>query len=539
MKRVLHLSDLHLGTEEPGQDRLFDALIQALRGLEADLLVFTGDVFDSSILHPKDTVRRFIELLDRIEPVVGKGTPTLILPGNHDRRELGILYPFNSSLFAELKTALAHRPQIRVLGTRTPFLAEYIELEGFPAHIVAYDSTYLPRGWISAGGVLRQEDLLQVAEHMLDVEDTRPVLFFVHHHMVPTPVTDVGDIDTSGKGAIVSLVVRHLLPALVSNADREELTMTALGAGTALSTLHGLGRAVMVMHGHKHYPTARLLKALQHGEGDLLLLAAGSCGTSESWHSAPKADAPKLWPSFNVIELDGDRVRAESVAFPPEVGPEVWKGRPRVNRRPLVEAVRHGKHFEPDPDGAVKREFVSSLELNEAEIAVEESKDFFDRYDLQVKRRLKSVKDGDLETYREIIEGPSGARLVEARAEGIPVDAGRVPIEVQVPLDGTLEYRLLGGACATMMEASKEYGEGTAFESVGLFNRYRAKVARLSVKLKAAQPDERRPFASVTDLTTGRERAVKLERDETAHVYSVSVTDCPARALLRIWWPLG
>ncbi len=538
MKRILHLSDLHLGSDGEDQTRLFEGLVQAVRGRKADLLVFTGDVFDSSTLEPRETVRRFIELLDRIDPVVGPRTPTLILPGNHDRREFGILTPLNLKLFEQLKAALEPRPYVRVLGCRTPFLAEYVEVESFPAHIVTYDSTYLPRGWLSAGGVLRQEDLLQVAEHMLDTEDQRPVLFLVHHHLVPTPVTDVGDIDTRGKGSMVALVVRHLLPNLVANADREELTMTALGAGTALSTLHGLGRAVMVLHGHKHYPTARLLKGLLPGEGDLLLLAAGSCGTSESWHPAPKTEAPRLWPSFNVIELDGEQVRAESVAFPPEVGPEVWRGRPRVNRRPLVEAVRQGRQWVPDPEGGAPREFIPSLELNQAEVELRESHDFFDRFDLRVFRRLEPAKDGDLDSYHEVVEGPSAARMIEARANGQPVDDGRVPVQLVVPLDGTLEYRLLGGACATVSEASKEYGDGTAFESVSLFNRYRSRVARLTARLGAVG-GTRRPFASVTDLTTGRERAVKLERDEAKGVYTVTVNDCPARTLLRIWWPLA
>ncbi len=537
MKRIVHLSDLHLGSDGDDQARLFEALVQALRGLPADLLAFTGDVFDSSTLEPHETVRAFCGLLDRIDAVVGPHTPTLILPGNHDRRESGILTPLNLKLFQSLKEALKGRPHVRVLGCRTPFLAEYVELENFPAHIVAYDSTYLPRGWLSAGGVLRQEDLLQVAEHMLEEDDGRPLVFLVHHHLVPTPVTDIGDIDTRGKGSLAALAVRFLLPALVANADREELTMTALGAGTALSTLHGLGRAVMVLHGHKHYPTARLLKGLLEGEGDVMLLAAGSCGTSVAWHPAPKTEAPRLWPSFNVIELEGSKVRAESVAFPPEVGPEVWKTRPRVNRRPLAEAQRHGRRWEPDPEGLGRREFTSSLELNEAVVELRESHDFFDRYDLLVRRRLESVRDGDLDTYSEVVEGPSAARMIEARAGGQPVEGGRVPVQLTVPLDGALEYRLLGGACATVGEASKEYGDGTAFESVSLFNRYRARTARLTARLGAL--GERRPFASVADLTTGRERAVKLKRDEAKGEWTVTVADCPARTLLRIWWPLA
>jgi len=34
-----------------------------------------------------------------------------------------------------------------------------------------------------------------------------------------------------------------------------------------------------------------------------------------------------LWPSFNVIDLEGDSLRAQSVAFPPEVDRQVWRRR--------------------------------------------------------------------------------------------------------------------------------------------------------------------------------------------------------------------
>ena len=58
----------------------------------------------------------------------------------------------------------------------------------------------------------------------------KPLLFLVHHHLVPTPITDVGEIDIEGRPALVGLLVKYLLPSVVANADREELTMTALGA---------------------------------------------------------------------------------------------------------------------------------------------------------------------------------------------------------------------------------------------------------------------------------------------------------------------
>ena len=75
----------------------------------------------------------------------------------------------------------------------------------------------------------------------------------------PAPLTDVGVVKVDKTPRLVRWGVEHLLPTLIANADREEMTMTALGAGTSLSTLHALDRAVLVLHGHKHYATARLL----------------------------------------------------------------------------------------------------------------------------------------------------------------------------------------------------------------------------------------------------------------------------------------
>lgn len=92
--------------------------------------------------------------------------------------------------------------------------------------------------------------------------------------------------------------------------------MTALGAGTALSTRHALNRAVLVLHGHKHYATARLLSGITESQGDVMLVSAGSCGTVQSWYPTTAKDAATLWPSFNWIELDPERITTESVSAP-------------------------------------------------------------------------------------------------------------------------------------------------------------------------------------------------------------------------------
>lgn len=533
--RIVHLSDLHLGADDAGQRALFGSLAQALRGHPADLVAFTGDVFDGPELGTP-AIERFEALLDAIDAQVGPKAPTLILPGNHDRRSAGSIWPHNEALFTELKARLAPRSHVQVLGCRAPFLAEVVPLPGFPAHVVAYDSTYLPRGLFSAGGLLRQEDLLQAAEPLLALDDGKPVLFLLHHHLVPTPVTDVGEIVVHGRGRIVQALVKQALPWLVPNADREEITMTALGAGSALTTLHTLGRAVMVLHGHKHYPTARLLKGTGAGEGDVLVLGAGSCGTNEQWAGSTLADAPRLWPSFNVVELEGAAVRAQSVAFPPEVGPEVWETAPRVNKRPLVRARRDGKRWELDDSPVEPKAFGAMLALNEATLSLAPSAQFLDRYDVEVFRRIERAAGSPVTAYHELVEGPS---LAQVERMGAPSRAQGVPADVTLPLDGSAQYRVTGGVCATVAEASSEYREpGTAFEWVGLMNRYRSELARLVVTMKPVDVAAQRPFASVIDLTTGREKAVALERDDAARTYRVEVKQCPARTMLRVYWPL-
>jgi hypothetical protein len=44
-------------------------------------------------------------------------------------------------------------------------------------------------------------------------------------------------------------------------------------------------------------------------------------------------------------------------------------------------------------------------------------------------------------------------------------------------------------------------------------------------------------FGSVTDLTTGRERPADVQA--TPEYWTLTVEDCTARSLLRMYWPLA
>ena len=537
MSLILQLSDLHLlAREDAEQSAILDSLLQALRGeLEAravtiDLVAITGDVFDSASDDPKVATARFDRLFRRLQEALGGDVMTVIVPGNHDRRRGGLFAPHREELFCQLRDVLGSRAFVH--GCRTPFLSALVPQEKYaqPFWVVAYDSSYLPRGLISAGGALRQEDLLYAASRIEDEHPDWPVLFLLHHHLVPTPLTDLGPIQLNDSSAIVRWGVQRLLPALVSHADREELTMTALGAGTAVSTLHTLGRAVIVLHGHKHYATARLLDGVAKGEGDVLIVSAGSSGTAQPWYPTGPNDTARLWPSFNLIELSEQRVSVETISFGWKTGQAT-----RRSRRPLVVAERRGaqwvlQHIERDE--FVRREPL--LELNEARYELEPSWSHGGgRWDSKVERQVQLKKGARLRRYSEIVDGLRDAELRIEGKEGTPA----LPAQLRLDTRGSVRYRLNGGVCRTFAEAMRRHGDHSApFASIALMNRYGSSAARLEVRGIGDRAGD--AFASATDLGTGLEKPMRVKRDSAAGSVTLEHPACPPRTLLRIYWQL-
>src|SRR5882672_9661992 len=190
---LVHLSDLHIVRDAARQalvlDRLVDALgrERAASSAERIVVTITGDVFDSATDPAPELIDTFLRLHARVVAALGGDAPTIVLPGNHDRRRLGLLGPHREGLFRALHDAVDPR-RVFVAGCRTPFLAQIVPApwHGLPAHVITYDSSYLPHGLVGAGGTIRIEDLLQAHARLPD--DGRPVLLFIHHHLIPTPI---------------------------------------------------------------------------------------------------------------------------------------------------------------------------------------------------------------------------------------------------------------------------------------------------------------------------------------------------------------
>jgi hypothetical protein len=525
MTFLVHLSDLHMTRSNSAQTLLFDRLLDALRTerekarSERTTVVITGDVFDSGTDPPAALVDAFLKLHQRMLAILGEAF-TVVLPGNHDRRRFGLIGPNREALFLALHRA-ADPARMHVLGQRTPFLAEVVPAERhhLPAHVVAYDSSYLPSGLVGAGGTFRLEDLLQVHAQLPD--DGRPLLLLVHHHLIPTPVTDISHIDMVGTPRLVRWLVRRALPVLFSHADREELTMTALGAGTALSALHSFRRAVLLLHGHKHVPTARVLRGLEHDSGDLILASAGSAGRSEGVYSSQPNPA-RLWPSFNVVELSDDGVHIEALSFSPK-----RTGRPPI-RRDLVRAQRAGSKWDLKPCVLGVSDAPARVATDEADYTLLQSRTSAERWDFVCERRVVVSGGAKLRRYKDFVHALPPL-LPGSRA------GQRAYRRIDLSLEAPTAHRVSDALCRTLGEAARCYGPGTAFDWVGLLCRYGAQAATL--RLSAPSGEQWQPFASATDLTTGRERPAPIERHDGR--WSVTLLRCAPRTLLRIYWPLS
>ena len=526
MPLLVHLSDLHMALDPTSQSVLFDRLVQTLRQereaapTERVGIVVTGDVFDSATQPAAKAVGDFLDLHARMVDALGGDAPTIVLPGNHDRRALGLLGPNRAKLFRALLDA-ADATRVYVVGRSAPYLAEVVPaaLHRLPFHVIAYDSTYLPNGLVGAGGTLPLEDLLMAHAQLPD--DGRPVLVLTHHHLIPTPLTDVSHIDSSGASRAVRWVLGTVLPALVCYGDREELTMTALGAGTVLSTLHTFGRAVLLLHGHKHVPTARLLAGMSDGCGDLLIASAGSGGLRERVHEAREPDAARLWPSFNLVQFLEHEVQIESIAFSPKPS-----ARPPV-RRQLASARIDGPKWKPNPVTFRVKDPAPRVEIDEAQYLLTPSTLFADRWDLRCERRVELRQGARLKRYVEFVRArPTtlGARV--RRRDGQ---------HVELATNGVTRYEVNGALGRTPTSAARVHGSPTAFEWVGLLCRYGA--ARATLRLSRTNAEGLEPFGSVTDLTIGRERPVRISAADDH--WMLTAGPCAARSLLRIYWPIA
>jgi 3',5'-cyclic AMP phosphodiesterase CpdA len=213
-KKLAHLSDLHMG-RDPGTRRRAEALCARLLADEIDDVLVTGDVTH------RGRAAEWAQFLDVFAPLYDRIT---LVPGNHDRLgdDVAALM-MDGGPEGEGRVDVVDRPGLR---------------------LVRVDSTAPHNRFLVAGhGALCDRLIARCVTALEHVPDDALRVVLLHHHVLPAPVETFPEV----------------LADLVALPFASELPL-----GTRLLE-QLVGRADLVLHGHRHVPGAHELP-----EGDPL-----------------------------------------------------------------------------------------------------------------------------------------------------------------------------------------------------------------------------------------------------------------------------
>jgi Icc protein len=172
--RVAQISDIHCG-ELTFQEAVMRSAVEKINRMQPDVVVVAGDLTAAGY---EWEFEQAADWLGRIE------APTVVLPGNHDSRNVGYLHfeRFFGQRFARHRVAF------------DPERAERLMASGFT--VVSVDSSQpdLDEGHVG------RERYRWIREQYDEPGDVK--IFAIHHHLVPIPgtgrerniITDAGDL---------------------------------------------------------------------------------------------------------------------------------------------------------------------------------------------------------------------------------------------------------------------------------------------------------------------------------------------------------
>jgi 3',5'-cyclic-AMP phosphodiesterase len=172
--RIAHISDMHAG-EVTFQHAVMNRVIDDINTMNPDIVILAGDLTAAGY---EDEYAAAAQIVGRIEP------PMVIIPGNHDARNVGWVHfeHYFGPRFSRFRTAF---PSVR---------AERLRASGFT--VVGVDSSEPD---VNEGRVGRDR-YGWIRSQYQDDDDIK--IFAIHHHLVSIPgtgrerniVTDAGDL---------------------------------------------------------------------------------------------------------------------------------------------------------------------------------------------------------------------------------------------------------------------------------------------------------------------------------------------------------
>ena len=238
---VAQLSDLHCGSPYFDPELLETAVNETI-GVNPDLVVIGGDLTTEGYAAEFRTAQRFLE------PLFERGFTVLVIPGNHDSKNVGYLHFRDTFGVGDVADKGDRAVRLVTPGQNGA--------EAFHVQVVAIDSSKPDL----AEGEVGRERYGWIRDQFSTPADLK--IFVLHHHLVPVPGT-----------------------------GRERNTVW--DAGDVLALLADL-QVDMVLSGHKHVPHVWLL--------DHVLIVNSGTVSSHRLRGYTR-------PSYNVLEVTPDEVK--------------------------------------------------------------------------------------------------------------------------------------------------------------------------------------------------------------------------------------
>jgi 3',5'-cyclic AMP phosphodiesterase CpdA len=252
--RLLHVSDLHVGTHEDGE--IERALGRLVERLEPEIVVASGDLAHRG---RRAQLERAAELLRSLGP------PVLAVPGNHD-------LPYTPTRLVRPWAEFE-----RVWETTEPTASS-------PAlHVVGLNSA---RPFRQQGGALSRAQLERAAERLAAAEAGALRVAVLHHHLIGAPWRAARKRPVSHRNRVLRTLVDagadlilagHIHQAAVSErhdfevvGDEARTAVVAIAPGLGQPRPHRLGEA-RGLHLHEADADAIVVRTFRWSRGDWTL----------------------------------------------------------------------------------------------------------------------------------------------------------------------------------------------------------------------------------------------------------------------------
>src|SRR5216684_6174549 len=151
MRSIVHLSDIHFGRVDP---LVINPLIEAVNGLNPDLVAVSGDLTQRARSHQFKQARAFLDRLPK---------PQIVVPGNHD-------VPLHNVFARFLQPLRKYRRYIT--DDLQPFFAD---------QEIAFIGVNTARSLTVKGGRVNPEQMARMREKLCSISDDA-VKIVVNHH---------------------------------------------------------------------------------------------------------------------------------------------------------------------------------------------------------------------------------------------------------------------------------------------------------------------------------------------------------------------